>query len=212
MPKNEPWPEAVRHLPVCPRRKLPIPYIAEVGADGVGHFTVLDDAKAAECLAGRLCAMCSRPMGGEVALIGDVVSLDPGGYFIEPPVHESCGEVAFGGLCPFLARELVPRRPPEDTMTIVGGGRHELTDIGRTIAKRPMIMAVVEAYAPAWAVNDGSGLTLVYQAASRPVRVRRFTWQGGRATEVVPEPPKPVTVVRSQPRRARSRAGRRRPA
>ena len=48
-------------------------------------------------------------MGREVALIGDVVSLEPGGFYIEPPVHESCGELALGGLCPFLSGERVPR-------------------------------------------------------------------------------------------------------
>ena len=73
------WPPEVEHLPVCPRRRLPIPFIAEVGAGGIGHFTILDSDRARECLEGRLCAMCGQPMGAEVALLGDVASLEPDG-------------------------------------------------------------------------------------------------------------------------------------
>src|SRR4029077_19473107 len=104
------WPQALRARPVCPKRQLPIPYIAEIGPGGVGEFTILDNHQAIACLRGRLCAMCGERMDGDVALIGDVVSLKPDGFFIEPPVHERCGEIATGGLCPFLSRERVPRR------------------------------------------------------------------------------------------------------
>ena len=116
------WPPEVEHLPVCPHRKLPIPFIAEVGADGTGHFTILDNDRALACLKHRLCAMCGLPMGAEIALLGDVASLEPGGFWIEPPVHERCAEIAAGGLCPFVSRERVPRRPPEDGVAIVGMG------------------------------------------------------------------------------------------
>lgn len=211
------WPRQVEHLPVCPHRDLPIPYIAEIAGENCdvpqhprtphAHFTILDPGRARECLQGRLCAMCGRPMSAEVALLGDVVSLRPDGFFIEPPVCEPCADLALGGLCPFLSRERVPRRPPEDGVTVVGGGRDELPDVGRIIAKRPVVMAITCTYTPAWIPNDTRGLTLVYQAG--PIeRVRRFAWVDGRAAEVLPEPTRPVRVVRNQPRRKKPRSRR----
>jgi hypothetical protein len=199
------WPPAVARLPVCPKRKLPIPYIAEIGADGVGHFTILDDDRARECLQGRLCAMCGHPMGDEVALIGDVASLDPGGYFIEPPVHEHCAVAALGGLCPFISRERVPFRLPDEGVSFVGIERDVLASVGRTIAKRPNVVLITRTYAPALAENDSDGLTMVYLAG--PVeRVRRYGWVNGLATEIPPAPP--VRAVRAQPRRRRPRSRR----
>ena len=197
------WPPAVAGLPVCPQRKLPIPYIAEIGADGIGHFTILDDARAWECLLGRLCAMCGDPMGDEVALIGDVTSLDPGGYFIEPPVHEHCAVAALGGLCPFLSLERVPFRLPDEGVSFVGIERHVLASVGRTVAKRPNVVVITRTYAPALAENDSGGLTMVYLAG--PVeRVRRYGWVDGLAAEIPPAP----RVVRAQPRRRRPRSRR----
>jgi hypothetical protein len=197
------WPSAMAGRPVCPKRDLPIPYIAEIGVDGVGHFTIIDDDRARECLKGRLCAMCARQMGDEVALIGDVTCLDPDGYFIEPPVHEMCGLDALAGLCPFISRERVPRRPHGDDVTLVGIEPEELYDVGRTIAKRPMIMAITRAYQAAFAVNHVGGLTMVYQPG--PVaRVRRYAWDAdGLAAEV-----RPPRVVRTQRRRPPPRSRR----
>lgn len=193
------FPPEVAHLPVCPHRKLPIPYIAETDADGVGHFTVLDHSRAEECLNGRLCAMCGLQMGDEVALLGDVVSLQPGGFFIEPPVHERCAELAAGGLCPFVSRQRVPRRPPEEGVTVVGPGRDELAEIGRSIPKRPWVMAITRTYQPALMPSDTGSPVMVYMA-SRIERVRRYAWDtDGRLVEALTTPAKPL--VRVQPRR-----------
>jgi hypothetical protein len=195
------WPPEVEHLPVCPHRKLPIPFIAEVGADGTGHFTILDGNRARECLKHRLCAMCGLPMGAEIALLGDVASLEPGGFWIEPPVHERCAEIATGGLCPFMSRERVPRRPPEDGVAIVGMGPDELAGVGRFIPKRPVVMAITESYTIGFAPTHHGGWTAVYQAGPI-VRVRRYAWDAdGKLAEVQPAPARAVRVVRNQPRR-----------
>ena len=195
------WPPEVEHLPVCPHRKLPIPFIAEVGADGAGHFTILDNDRALACLKHRLCAMCGLPMGAEIALLGDVASLEPGGFWIEPPVHERCAEIAAGGLCPFVSRERVPRRPPEGGVAIVGMGPHELADVGRTIAKRPCVMAITRTYTTGLVISHGGHPVMVYQAGPI-VRVRRYAWDAaGKLAEVLPAPPRAVRVVRNQPRR-----------
>jgi hypothetical protein len=195
------WPPEVEHLPVCPRRRLPIPFIAEVGTDGIGHFTILDNERARDCLEHRLCAMCGLPMGAEIALLGDAASLEPGGFWIEPPVHERCAEIAAGGLCPFVSRERVPRRPPEDSVAIIGMGPDELADVGRCIPKRPVVMAITESYAACLAPSHAGALVMVYQAGLM-VRVRRYAWDAdGKLAEVLPASARAVRVVRNQPRR-----------
>jgi hypothetical protein len=195
------WPPEVKHLPVCPHRRLPIPFIAEVGPDGIGHFTILDNKRARDCLERRLCAMCGLPMGAEIALLGDVASLEPGGFWIEPPVHERCAELAADGLCPFVSRERVPRRLPEDGVAIVGMGPDELADVGRTIAKRPWVMAIARTYTTGLVISHGGHPVMVYQADAI-VRVRRYAWDAaGKLAEVLPAPTRAVRVVRNQPRR-----------
>ena len=195
------WPPEVKHLPVCPHRRLPIPFIAEVGPDGIGHFTILDNKRARNCLEHRLCAMCGLPMGAEVALLGDVTSLRPSGIWIEPPVHERCAEIAASGLCPFVSRKRVPRRPPEDGVAIVGMGPDELADVGRTRAKRPWVMAITRAYTTGLIISHGGHPVMVYQAGPI-VRVRRYAWSAdGKLAEVQPAPTRTVRAVRNQPRR-----------
>lgn len=202
------WPAEVAHLPVCPRRGLPIPYIAEVTAEGIANFGILDAERHRECLDGRLCAMCGKPMDGEreedreVALLGDVKSLQPGGFYVEPPVHERCGEIALGGLCPFISREGWPRRTPEEGVTVLGD-REALREVGRTVAKRPMVMAVCRDYSSSVMLAP-DGMMPVYHAVGM-LRVRRYRWVGGLAAELLPEE---VRTVRHQPRRA-SRSERR---
>ena len=184
------WPPEVEHLPVCPHRKLPIPFIAEVGADGTGHFTILDNDRARECLKHRLCAMCGLPMGAEIAFLGDVASLEPDGFWIEPPVHERCAEITAGGLCPFMSRERVPRRPPEDGVAILGLGPDELADVGRSIAKRPSAMAITRTYTTGLVISHGrppgDGLPGRPDRPGPPVRLGRRRQAGRSAARAAP--------------------------
>lgn len=203
------WPAELHERPVCPRRQLPIPFIAEVAADGHGEFTILDHQQAMRCIKERLCAMCGGKMDGEVALIGDRVSLDPGGIFIEPPVHEHCGELAAGGLCPYLSRERVPRRPVQDNVAILGDDA-ALESVGRSVAKRPVIMAIARDYHPGW-VPSATGSPVLAYRPDDVLRVRRYEYRGNRLAEVAKTSccaECSPAVVRSQPRR-RTRAQRR---
>jgi hypothetical protein len=107
-----------------------------------------------------------------------------------------------------VSRQRVPRRVPDDDVALVGTGPAELAQVGRTVAKRPWVMAVAAGYAPALFPAE-AGPVMVYRA-EQVVRVRRYRWdEEGRLAEVVPQPA--VPVVRVQPRR-KSRAERRRAA
>jgi hypothetical protein len=208
------WPPEISHLPVDWRRQLPVPYIVE-RPGGVPNFGVLDPNRAAECYEFRLCAMCGLVMGEEVALYGDVVSLEPDGFYIEAPTHERCMEIALGGLCPFISQERYPRRRQDDPQVAVLGDRETLRHVGRSIAKRPSIVAIARQYRMAMMLHP-DGQMPVYLAPD-VVRVRRYGWVDGLAAEVLPGAARParpeqqrVTVVRKQPRnlpRAKRRGG-----
>jgi hypothetical protein len=199
------WPPEVRHLPVDKRWNLPVPYIVE-RPGGVPNFGVLDPLRAQECYAGRLCAMCGLPMGAEVALYGDVVSLEPDGFYIEAPVHERCAEIAMGGLCPFISREHYRRRRIDDPQVAVLGDRDHLHEVGREIPKRPAIIAIARTYRMAMMITD-QGSMPVYETPRGVLRVRHYAWVDGVAREVPepepePEPERRVTAPRGpQPRR-----------
>ena len=192
-------------MPVDPRRELPIPYIVEQLPGRPANFGVLDPHRAQECYLGRLCAMCGLPMGEEVALYGDVVSLrpPPEGFFIEAPTHERCMEIALGGLCPFISQERYPRRRQDDPEVMVLGDRDALPTVGRTVAKRPAIVAIATGYQMALMVDDNGARMPVY-LARKIVRVRRYAWIDGVATERQERP-----VVRgAQPKRKLPRSKR----
>ena len=195
-------PPEIRHMPIDPRRNLPIPFINE-RIDGVANFAVLDPRRAAVCYSKRLCAMCGLKMGAEVALYGDVVSLEPDGFYIEAPVHERCMVIALGGLCPFISSETYPRRRADDPEVAVLGDREKLRQVGRTIAKRPAIVVIARRYQMANLVTPDGMMPVYLVPASEVVRVRRFAWVDGRAREVLADEPvpEPRRVVRVQPRR-----------
>jgi len=204
-------PPELAHLPWSDRWQLPVPHIVE-RPGGVPNFGVLDPRRAKQCYERRLCAMCGLPMTGEVALYGDVVSLEPEGFYIEAPTHERCMELALLGVCPFISRENYRRRRVDDPEVMVLGNRDVLPQIGREIAKRPSIVAIAEHYQMAMMI-DGDQHMPVYLTPRGVLRVRRFAWVDGLAAEVpddpirkpppiLADPDRQVTVVRT-PRRGR---------
>jgi hypothetical protein len=208
--RRDELPPELAHMPWDERRQLPIPHIVE-RPGGIANFGVLDPRRARDCYAGRLCAMCGLKMGAEVTLYGDVASLEPDGFYIEAPIHERCAEIALiwppppdttGGLCPFISRESWPRRRQDDPQVAVLGDREMLRTIGRTVAKRPSILAIANSYQMAMMITEDTGQMPVYLAPD-VVRVRRFGWADGVAREVLPEPEpvREVTIIRVQPRR-----------
>jgi hypothetical protein len=135
-----------------------------------------------------------------------VVSLAPEGFYIEPPVHERCGELALGGLCPYISQEHYRRRDHHGDPSIAMIGtesQHELAQVGRTVAKRPMIMAIATRYVPVMMPDSQGGFTEVYMTThpltgvSYVLRVRRWQWdEWGQAVEVTAaDPRRPVGCV-----------------
>lgn len=179
----EKWPAALRARPLCTKRKITIPFIAEVDpVTGVANFGVFDSAKVKACVDGRLCAMCGARMGAEIAFIGDAEGLGDKEW-IEPPVHERCAEVAMAGLCPFVALERVPRRPVQEGVGVVAIDAAELEQVGRTIAKRPSVMALTRTYKPILVRNHAGGVSVMYRAGPL-TRLRRYAWRDGRLAEL----------------------------
>ena len=146
-------------------------------------------------------------MGWWIAFVGDRASLDPGGVFIEPPIHERCAEVAtIGGLCPFLSRQRVPRRPVPDDVVVLGSGA-DLPEVARTIPKRPLVMAIVHDYAVTWQPSRDGKPVLTYRAGAVK-RVRTFDYDDatGRLAETTAPAPAPArSAVRVQRRKGARR-------
>lgn len=112
---TEPIPMIMRTLE-RDHRGYPIPFIVMRDKNGKPHFTINDTSKVDRCLAKKLCAICGKTfertrrflpegwgywpeywfVGGSRCFLHDF------GAFIDPPVHQECGQYALI-VCPFLA-------------------------------------------------------------------------------------------------------------
>jgi hypothetical protein len=162
------WPACVRDLPECPVRKLPAPFAAEVEPDGRVNFTALDPYRKQDIIRYRLCGICGKPLTHWIVFLGDWLSTQGGddGVYVDPPMHEACC-LASIELCPYIARERVPRRPPrpQDVMISPAG-----TFEG---PKRPWVMAYTRDFkivvTRAWGDAEASQVF-------RPAKIARTRW------------------------------------
>ncbi len=84
-----------------PRFKgLPVPYVQFIRTDGVPDFRVVDEAKKARCIQGRLCGLCGEPLEALIAFVGGPMCVRQRLYD-EPPFHLNCAHDAFR-ICPYL--------------------------------------------------------------------------------------------------------------
>jgi hypothetical protein len=152
---------AIRTLPVCPVRGLPIPVSSGRNPDGSGRFGENDTLAKLTCGATRRCGICGRELGEEVTFLGieSGARLTPPA-FGDPGMHELCAEASLQ-LCPFIARARVP-------------GRH---------GQRPKdgwLMWITSSYE----LVPGRGTSLISFLPGPAVRIRRFTYDGsGRLRE-----------------------------
>ncbi|GAA4085280.1 hypothetical protein [Actinomadura miaoliensis] len=106
-PPTHQIPDTVEHLPICPRRRLPVPFVNAMTPDGA-DFTALDPRKVYEVAERRLCGVCGRPLDYWIFLLGGPSSATERAY-VDPPMHEVCARHAMQ-LCPYVARQSMRRR------------------------------------------------------------------------------------------------------
>lgn len=162
-------PAFLRHLPICPRRLLPIPYTTARHPDGAGRFSANDVARKLECGRLRRCGICARPMGSEVVFLAqDHGLLTEATVFTDAPVHEDCAAASLG-LCPYIARPRVPRRPDP------GRTAHEGFDLAAP--KEAWLMLVTASYEITAQPAQGGRVVWAFRPGE-PLRLRRFGYTG----------------------------------
>jgi hypothetical protein len=179
--KPETWAECTRHLPVDPKRGLPVPFITPWNDDGTADWRGLDPAKQQACLKGRLCALCGRPMFAWVVFLGDKVSAQPGGGYVEPPLHERCAEATMAGMCPYMSRRDVPWQATDHPAEVLLGD-------GSVYAgpRRDVVMAYVKSYRLELRPASGAADWAPVYIPAKVARTRRYTWdERGHAAEAL---------------------------
>lgn len=85
-------------------RGLPVPYVVFKDTKGNHHFKINDSHKSQICIVRNLCSICGTFLdSNDKWLVGGIASaFDPGGYYIDLPVHKECGTYALQ-VCPYLA-------------------------------------------------------------------------------------------------------------
>lgn len=180
-------PEVLRHLPVCPRRGLPIPYSTARAPDGTGRFGGNDVLTKVLCGVERLCGICGRRLDGEVVFLGPAhrdVRLDRV-VFTDAAVHEACAEASLI-VCPHIAGQRVPRRP--------GLGMAEPAGFDRSKPKVGWLILVTASYRMVRQPARSGGTVIAFKPGEL-IRIRRFCYDGGVLRET------PVGAVSDDGRR-----------
>jgi hypothetical protein len=160
-------------------RHLPVPFVA-IWEDGRANYTAMDPRRKAEIITRRLCHVCGRPLGKVFVFLGAEVSAQPGGFYVDPPLHERCAELSAAGWCPFISNEQVPRRPPDSRdVTISPAGQFEGP-------KLPWVMAYTGSFIAALAAGYGAAAATEVFLPGPILRTRRFEYRGGRLAAVTP--------------------------
>lgn len=113
-------PELMRDLPVCPVRKLPIPWFVSM-VDGKPEFRLADGRKLWQAIRGDQCWVCGKKLKNTVVFVtGPTGAINR--ITSEPPSHRECAEYSVKA-CPFLSRPKMVRREdglPEGTVEAPG--------------------------------------------------------------------------------------------
>lgn len=92
-----------RRLRQRPRyRGMAIPFVQNIGPDGVPDFKVTERDVLKRCLENKLCGLCGNKLDKTIYWIGCPEELEKK-QFREPPMHKECGEYALQ-VCPFLSK------------------------------------------------------------------------------------------------------------
>lgn len=147
--ENIVMPDRIRALPICPVKKIPIPwFVAEV--DGKRDFRVADSGKIKRAILEDLCWVCGEKLGvyrsfviGPMCVINRVSS--------EPPSHLACAQFSVKA-CPFLSRPSMERREenlPENAECA-----------GIMIKRNPGVSCIWTSKKNYYVLSDMNGLTL----------------------------------------------------
>ena len=167
------WPEQVRHLPVCTRTGLPIPYATARNPDGSGRWDANDVGRKLQCGRDRLCGLCGRPLGWwAVFLTQDHGQLGRRTLFTDAPLHEDCAVLALAE-CPFIANRRLPRRADADVRCPAAA------DPARP--KTGWLMVATHDWEVIEQAAGGGGTVWAFRPCSRK-RVRRFRYTSGHLT------------------------------
>lgn len=149
-------PEGLRERPHVGR--FPVPFITAV-VRGRPDFKVHDEVARARCGTDRLCQLCGKALGEEVAFTGAEGSIERR-IFGEPPAHPACLDYAFD-ICPFLAGR-----------DWAEGWQEEARAAGMTVIEPPapperMGILITDRF---WLIDDDEGATTFKYKAGQPTR------------------------------------------
>jgi hypothetical protein len=100
-------PERIKALPICPTRKVPVPFFV-AWIDGKPEFRVADSAKFAVAVREKRCWVCGEPLGRYFTfVVGPMCGINR--TSAEPPCHTECARYS-ARHCPFLNRPHMTRR------------------------------------------------------------------------------------------------------
>jgi hypothetical protein len=186
---HEEWrrlPEAIRALPVDPRRALPIPFTTPILPDGTGQWGITDTQAVERCWRERLCGVCGRPLGQWIAFVGGPGSADRfRGAYTDPWMHERCAELSITDLCPYIMRPRVPRRSEtiELELAIPRGEQPGRAGTGpdgawvMIICKRDLCTSHVQR------ATNGDPIRVFQTGQANPRRERRWSYDGNHLVE-----------------------------
>ena len=102
--KSVPVPKMMEEYCEKDSKGNPVPYVVLKDKEGKFHFKINDSMKSANCFTNDLCSICGQIMDGDNQwLLGGIASaFDPGGVYIDLPIHKECGTYALQ-VCPYLA-------------------------------------------------------------------------------------------------------------
>lgn len=170
--RSVPIPAEMRALPRDPRG-LPITYTSMMLPDGRYDFTRADTLKWMECVKGRLCGLCGKPLPKKMWFIGGPLSM-ANRFFFDLGMHEACARYALV-VCPYLAVRSFTKVKKRNIDEGDGVISHELQSSN---SKKPAVfgLAVTDGYEPVKFQGDAL------------VRAKRWMrdiewWDAGERTE-----------------------------
>lgn len=161
-----PVPDSVRALPVCPTRRIPVPWFVP-WVNGKAEFRAADAGKRRLALSAKLCWVCGARVRDRMAFVlGPMCVVTR--TTAEPACHVECAVFSVRA-CPFLSRPHMARRRADDLPTVAPPGLF--------IDRNPGAACVwsTTEYEP---FGDGRGGTLI--RVGDPIRDMVSWWAEGR--------------------------------